>query len=264
MFANAESYDRFMGRWSRLIAAHLIAVSNVPDEGQLLDIGSGTGVLSFVIAQHKAKALVAGVDPSKEYVAYANSLNPFPDRINFQIGDAQHLPFADATFAGSLSLLAFNFIADPVKALREACRVTQSGGLIAAAVWDYGGGMRMLRAFWAAAASIDKLAGNLDESHMPLCRSGELTRLWINAGLENVQEQALDIEMRFDSFEDYWCPFLSGQGPAGDYAASLDSAALQQLRGELQRRLAMFGEDIPFVLPARAWAVYGTVPGKKF
>ncbi len=248
-----------MGRWSRQIALRLVDFANVPDEGQLLDIGSGTGALSFAIVQRKAKARVIGIDPSKEYVAYASSLNPARDRINFETGDAQRLRFADATFSSSLSLLVFNFITDPLKALKEACRVTEPGGLIAAAVWDYGGDMRMLRIFCDAAASIDDTAKKLDEAHMPLCRSGELAHLWKKVGLINIHEQPLDIEMRFDSFEDYWRPFLLGQGPAGAYASSLDSTTLQRLRSELRRRLSVPREDVSFVLPARSWAVRGTV-----
>jgi SAM-dependent methyltransferase len=260
MFANAEAYERFMGRWSRSIAARLIDFINLPDEGQLLDIGSGTGSLAFALAYRTANTRVIGVDPSKEYVAYADSGNPFPDRIQFEIGDAQHLRFADATFAGSLSLLVFNFIPDPLTALQEARRVTKPGGLIAAAVWDYGGEMRMLRTFWDAAASIDDRARKLDECHLPLCRADELTHLWKKVGLKNVHERPLDIEMQFDSFEDYWRPFLLGQGPAGAYAASLDADALQRLRSELKGRLSLSKEETPFLLPARAFGVYGTVP----
>jgi SAM-dependent methyltransferase len=258
MFANAERYERFMGRWSRLLAGRLLDFASVPDEGHLLDIGSGTGSLSFMFVERHATARVTGIDPSKEFVAYANSRNPVPERANFEIADAQHLRFPDAVFAGSLSLLAFNFIPDPGRALREARRVTASGGSIAAAVWDYGGEMRMLRAFWDAAASIDDQAAKRDERHMPLCRSGELADLWKEHGINNVQEQTLDIEMQFESFEDYWQPFLFGQGPAGAYAASLERDAVHRLRTEVKRRLFLPGEDNPFVLTARARAVCGT------
>lgn len=138
--------------------------------------------------------------------------------------------------------------------------MTESGGIVAAAVWDYGGNMQMLRKFWEAATSLDQGAARLDESQMPLCRSGELAGLWTKAGLDNIDEQPLDIDMRFESFDDYWQPFLFGQGPAGAYAASLDASALHRLRVELLRRLALPGEDTPFSLPARAWAVRGTAP----
>src|SRR5262245_33745753 len=134
MFANAEAYERFMGRWSRLVAARFLEWTNVPDKGQVLDIGSGTGSLSFEIIKRKANVHVVGLDPSKEYVAYATGRNPDSDRVKFEIGDAGHLPFADATFESSLSLLVFNFIPDPLSALQEARRVTRPGGVIAAAV----------------------------------------------------------------------------------------------------------------------------------
>src|SRR4051812_48080661 len=148
MFANAEAYERFMGRWSRLVAPLLADFAGIPDTGRALDIGSGTGALAMEIAGRKAGLQVTGIDPSKEYVAYAASRNSFPKRIAFEIGDGQDLHFKDATFAACLSLLVFNFIPDPAKALREARRVTQPDGRISAAVWDYGGRMRMLRAFW--------------------------------------------------------------------------------------------------------------------
>lgn len=260
MFGNAEAYERFMGRWSRLVAPLLVDFSDLPDLGRVLDVGSGTGSLTFAIAERKVRARVLGIDPSKEYVAYANSRNPFPDRASFQVGDAQQMHFPDASFDAALSLLVFNFIPDPRKALLEVRRITKPGGKLSAAVWDYGAGMRMLRTFWDAAVSIDAGAERLDEKRMPLCRAGELSDLWRQGGLENVREQPIDITMRFKSFVDYWDAFLLGQGPAGSYVGSLDRDKLQALRSEVKRRLSFSTEEAPFVLPARVWSVRGTVP----
>jgi hypothetical protein len=120
--------------------------------------------------------------------------------------------------------------------------------------------MRMLRIFWDAAVSIDAGAEKLDEKHMPLCRSGEMSDLWKQGGLENVREQPIDIDIRFKSFGDYWDTFLLGQGPAGAYVRSLDREKLQALRSEVKRRLSVSVEDAAFVLPARVWSVRGTVP----
>src|SRR5215510_5632937 len=260
MFGNAEAYDRFMGRWSRTVAPLLVDFAGVPDAGRVLDIGSGIGTLAFEIAKRVPGLHVIGIDPSKEFVAYAMSRNPFRDRTSFQVGDAQDLQFADGTFIGSLSLLVFNFIPDPERALREASRVTQRGRRITAAVWDYGELMRMLRAFWDAAGDVDVRAEKFDEKHMPLCRAGELSQLWKQAGLENVHEQPLDITMRFDSLADYWEPFFLGQGPAGAYIRRVEADHLPLLRSAVKRRLGLASESDAISLPARVWAVRGTVP----
>jgi hypothetical protein len=120
--------------------------------------------------------------------------------------------------------------------------------------------MRMLRVFWDAAVSVNATAEKSDEKRMPLCRAGELAELWKQGGLEDVHEQPLDITMRFESFADYWDAFLQGQGPAGVYLRGLDGDRVRTLRDEVKRRLALTADDTPFALPARAWAVRGTVP----
>ena len=260
MFADAEAYERFMGRWSRLLAPLLLDFAGVADGARVLDVGSGTGALAFAIAGRNGQSRAVGIDPSQEYVAYAARKNPFPDRASFQVGDAQKLQFADAAFDAALSLLVFNFIPDPEKALLEVRRVTRPEGPVSAATWDYGAGMRMLRVFCDAAVSVDATAKGRDEDRMPLCRAGELAELWRQGGLRNVHEQPLEITMRFQSFADYWEPFLLRQGPAGAYAGSLNRDRLQALRGEVKRRLSVSDEDSPFALTARAWAVRGTVP----
>jgi SAM-dependent methyltransferase len=262
MFGNAEAYERFMGRWSRLVAPLMVEFAGVPETGQVLDIGSGTGALAFELVRRKSGIHVTGIDLSEEYVAYAMGRNPSPDRAAFQKGDAQGMHFADGTFAASLSLLVFNFIPDPGKALREVRRVTQAKARISAAVWDYGERMVMLRAFWDAAVSTDAMAEKLDEKHMPLCRAGDLSRLWKQGGLENVHEEPLEIAIKFDSFNDYWEPFLLGQGPAGAYVRTIKGARLQELRSAVKRELSISSESGSFTLPARVWAVRGTVPAR--
>ena len=260
MFGNAQAYEQFMGRWSRQIAPLLVDFAAVADTGRVLDIGSGTGSLAFDVAKRRTGVHVTGIDPSPEYVGYAASKNPFVDRVAFHTGDAQHLDFEAATFDASISLLVFNFIPDPARALREARRATKPKGRVTAAVWDYGGRMRMLRDFWDAAVEIDRSADKIDEKNMPLCRSGDLSQLWAQGGLEHVHEQPLETELRFSSFSDYWEPFLLGQGPAGAYVRKLDHNRLQALRTAVRRRVARSSEAEGFALPARAWAVRGEVP----
>lgn len=260
MFSNAEAYERFMGRWSRLVASLFVDFADIPHTGRVLDAGSGTGSLAFTVAERRPATRVTGIDPSEEYVGYASARNRFGDRVSFQRGDAQRLEFGDRSFGASVSLLVFNFIPDPEKALRELIRVTERNGTICAAVWDYGDRMGMLRAFWDAVIRTDPAAERLDEKHMRLCRAGELASLWKRAQLTNIREKPIEVVMRFSSFSDYWEPFLLGQGPAGAYARTLEPDRLRKLRDAAKVELGVESETTPIDLPARVWAVRGSVP----
>jgi SAM-dependent methyltransferase len=259
MFANAGAYEQFMGRWSRRVAPLLLDFADISDGCRVLDVGSGTGSLSIEIAARRPHCQILGIEPSEDYVAYAQARIPHPN-VQFRVGNAQELAFPDAEFDATLSLLVFNFLPDPRKALGELQRVTRPSGRIGAATWDYGDGMKMLRIFWNAAVDLDANAVRSDEKHMPLCRAGELSSLWNEVGLTDVQEQPLQIVMRFESFDDFWDPFLMGQGPAGVHVANLTPARRIALRDRLKRLLPESAQRGAFELDGRAWAVRGTAP----
>jgi SAM-dependent methyltransferase len=246
-----------MGRWSRNLAPLLVRFAGVREGDTVLDVGSGTGALTAAIAKAVPSSRIVGIDPSAAYVAQARAQHATAN-ISFEVGDAQQMRFEPATFDRTLSLLVVNFIPDASKALGEMKRVTRKKGTIAAAVWDYGDGMEMLRVFWDEAVALHPKQDGKDERHMPLCRPGELTALWKQHGLQDVVEEALTIETRFASFEDFWTPFLEKQGPAGAYAAGLAPADREALRARLKKRLLGDGPDKPITMHARAWAVRGT------
>ena len=258
IFSEARAYERFMGRWSRSLAPLFVRFAGVRDGDALLDVGSGTGALTAAVAKIAPSSRIVGIDPAAPYVALAQS-QLGSSLIQFEVGDAQQMRFDVATFDRTLSLLVVNFIPDSRKALREMKRVTKPSGTIAAAVWDYGEGMEMLRAFWDEAVALTPANAAKDERHMPLCRRGDLTALWRDEGLQDVVEEALTIETRFASFDDFWAPFLEKQGPAGGYAASLTAEGREALRLRLRRRLLGAGPDKVIVMHARAWAVRGTI-----
>jgi SAM-dependent methyltransferase len=262
MFSAGDAYERFMGRWSRELAPLLVKFAGVHNGDAVLDLGSGTGALTAAIAAAAPSSRIIGIDPAAPYVALAERRHP-NDRVRFEMGDAQRLRFADESFDQTLSLLVLNFIPDRAKALDEIIRVTRSGGTLSAAVWDYGHGMQMLRVFWDEAVLLNPTMDARDERHMPLCREGELGTLWRDHRLQDVSEEALEIRMRFSSFDEYWAPFLERQGPAGEYVASLRASEREQLRLRLRRRLLGDRPDRPIVLAARAWAVRGIVPQRR-
>lgn len=259
MFNKADAYERYMGRWSRLLAPAMVEFSEIRDGDVVLDVGSGTGALSLAVLDANRTGRVTGIDLSQDYVTHASKQST-DERVRFEVGDAQQLHFPDATFDRTLSLLVVNFIPDPARAVREMARVTRPGGLVAAAVWDYAEGMQMLRVFWDEAIAFDPAIEPQDEGHMPLCKSGELTALWKQQGLENVKEAPLTVVLHFASFDDYWAPFLLGQGPAGAYVARLPKDRQQALEQRLRKRLLGDGPDHPIDMQARVWAVKGTVP----
>jgi SAM-dependent methyltransferase len=261
MFSEAEAYERFMGRWSQSLAPHFLKFAGVKDGDRVLDVGSGPGSLALAVLQEGSASRVVGIDPSPAYVAHART-RAGAGNATFEEGDAQRLRFPDESFDAALALLVVNFIPDRAAAVREMARVTRPGGGVAAAVWDYGDGMEMLRVFWDEAVALDPAAGPKDERHMPACRAGELAALWKAQGLLDIREEPLVIPLNFSSFEDFWSPFREGQGPAGAYVASLSEGPRRDLGERLRRRLLGEGGDRPITLNARAWAVRGVVTGR--
>ena len=257
MFSESEAYERFMGRWSRQLAPLFLEFAELGEADTVLDVGSGTGALTSAVLSVVAPDQVTGVDPSAAYVEYARS-KIADRRATFEVGDGQQLRFADQTFDASISMLVVNFIPDPGRALREMVRVTRPGGVVAAAVWDYDAGMEMLRIFWDEAIARDPGSESRDERHMRFSRAGELGDLWRAQGLVDVSEAPLVIPMSFLSFDDFWQPFLEGQGPAGAYVVSLSPQSQRDLADRLRKRLQAEG-DGAIRLSGRAWAVRGLV-----
>jgi len=257
MFAQADSYEQFMGRWSRLLAPPFVTFAGVHAGAAVLDVGSGTGVLAFALRAVDPTGPIEGIDLSPEYVAYAKKQH-VEAHTHFAVGDAQKLAFPAASFDAALSLLVLNFVPDPGLALAEMKRVTKPGGTLAAAVWDYGGDMEMLRIFADEASALDS-SFVTDERKMPLGKPGALGALFRAGGLDRVEETPIDITLHFTSFDDYWKPFLLGTGPAGAYVAKLSPERRDALAARLRKRL-VGASDHAFDLKGRAWAVKGSVP----
>ena len=255
-----SAYERYMGRWSRLLAPPFVRWLDVPGGRRWLDVGCGTGSLAAAIVQHAAPAAVAGVDPSEGFVATARA--QLPPLVSLHRAAADALPLADAAVDATVSALVLNFVPDVAAALREMVRVSAGGGVVAACVWDYARSMRMIRVYWDAASQLGLLAPGQDEGdRFPLCQPDALAGAFAAADLRDVVVAPIDIETTFTGFDDYWQPFLGGQGPAPAHATSLAADQRERLRERLRDSLAA-RPDGSIVLPARAWAVRGRVPGR--
>lgn len=256
-WANAEAYEPYVGRWSRLVASEFLDWLAVPPGSDWLDVGCGTGALTETILQQEQPAEVTGIDPAEGFVAYARE-HLQDRRASFQVGDAMALPFGNEMFSAVVSGLALNFIPRQDVALAEMVRVARRGGIVAAYVWDYAGQMQMLRVFWDAAVELDQAIAEKDQGRrFPICKPEPLTKLFKNAGLMGVEVRAIDATTHFRDFDDYWSPFLGGQGPAPSYAMSLTEERRTALRERIRSKLPI-APDGSISLIARAWAVRGS------
>ncbi len=258
VWSTGGPYDAYVGRWSRRVAEVFVPWLDRPAGGRWLDVGCGTGALTGTVLALTDPAQVAGVDPSAGFLADARARITDP-RSSFEVGDARSLPFPDGGFDAVVSGLALNFVPDPGRAVAEFARVAAAGGVVAAYVWDYAEGMAMMRYFWDAAVVVDPAAAEADEGRrFPLCQPVPLRALWTDAGLGDATVRAIEVPTVFTDFDDYWTPFLGGQGAAPGYLRSLTTEHADALRDLLRARLPS-GADGSIPLTARAWAVRGTV-----
>ena len=257
VWAAGDAYEPYIGRWSRLVARELLAWLGTAPGGSWLDVGCGTGALGAAVLAAADPATVVGLDPSAGFLASARARLD-DRRARFVVADARRLPLAGARFDAVVSGLVLNFVPDPAAAVAEMARVARPDGRVAAYVWDYAGGMELIRRFWDAAAALDPAAADLDEGRrFPLCQPEPLAGLFRDAGLVEVAVRPIQVPTVFRDFDDYWTPFLGGQGPAPGYVLSLDGAGRAALREELAARLPA-AADGSIALAARAWAVAGT------
>jgi SAM-dependent methyltransferase len=237
-----------MGRYSIPLAPRFAALADVVVGQRVLDVGCGPGALTTELVRLLGPAAVTAVDPSEPFVAVARERHP---GVSVERASAEHLPFPDDAFDAALAQLVVHFMADPVTGLREMARATRAHGVVAACVWDHAGGQGPLSLFWDAARELDPAVE--DESELAGAREGHLTELFDTAGLREIQETHLAVSAEHPTFEDWWEPFELGVGPAGDYAAHLDTERKAQLRERCRERLPA----APFVVTARAWAARG-------
>jgi len=254
---SSDPYEYYMGRWSCLVAQAFVDWLALTSGLNWLDIGCGTGALSeAIINNHKPAALLA-IDQSDGFIRTAQKR--LGSRAHCSVASALSLPLKAFSVNVTVSGLVLNFIPEPEKALAEMRRVTDVGGTVAAYVWDYAGKIDFLRYFWDAAVELKPEALSLHESRrFPNSNADVLKSLFENAGFVDVETLSIESTTHFRDFDDYWKPFLGGQGPAPSFLLSLDEAEQYRLRSALKARLPT-QPDGSISMVARAWAAKGHV-----
>jgi len=248
--AGPEAYDRFMGRYSTPLAPRFADFASIGGAQRVLDVGCGPGAMTGELVRRFGAESVSAVDPSPGFVEAAADRHP---GVDVRRAEAESLPFANGSFDAALAQLVVHFMSDPAAGIGEMRRVTRRGGVVAACVWDHAGGAGPLARFWGAARDLDP--GAADESDLPGAREGDLERLLRGAGLVDVEERLLTVEVEHESFEEWWEPFTLGIGPAGAYVQGLT----QDARDRLRERCRELHPTAPFAVSASAWAARGVV-----
>ena len=240
----ADAYDKFMGRYSVPLAPPFADFAGITDGQKVLDVGCGPGALTAELADRLGASAVTAADPSESFVDALRERHPDVTALR---ASAEDLPFPNDTFDATLAQLVVHFMNEPVAGLGEMARVTRSGGVVAASVWDHGGGQGPLSIYWQAARELDPSVS--DESQLAGANEGDLTELFEAAGLHEIEEVPLMVRVEHESFEEWWEPYTLGVGPAGAYVAGLDDERREQLRTRCAELV-----QAPFVLESRAWS----------
>ena len=248
----AQAYGRFMGRFSEPLADQFVEVAGLTAGQRALDVGCGPGALTARLVAVAGEAGVSAVDPSEPFVAAAR--DRFPG-VDITAGGAESLNFEDDTFDAAMAQLVVHFMRDPVAGLREMARVTRPGGVVAAAVWNHASSAGPLSLFWEVVRAVDPQAEG--ESDYAGVKEGDLAALFVAAGLDSLEESVLTVQVPFESFEQWWEPYMLGVGPAGEYVTGLDESRREALREECRRKVP----EGAFTVEASAWCVAARVAG---
>ena len=253
---NSSFYNDFMGRWSMRVAQLFLSWLNENHSLQnkkWIDVGCGTGALTFEILKQTNPESVLGVDSSPEYLPKSSSTTT----LSFRRGSSSDLPVKSEQFDYAVSALALNFMPNHDQCIKEMMRVLKKNGILSLYVWDYKEQMEFLRYFWDSAIEAIPRSKDFDEGEkFPICRREALKELFEKNTLTNIEMKDLIIQTEFRNFEDYWIPFLRGQGPSGEFLTSLNEKERNLIKNKLLEKLP-YSEDGTITLKARSFAIKG-------
>ncbi|MER9869909.1 class I SAM-dependent methyltransferase [Mesorhizobium sp. M0136] len=257
---HAAGYEQLMGRWSQRLAPLFIDFAGLKDDEKILDVGCGTGSLTFALVKAADLREVAAIDFSAVFVEEAIRRNSDP-RIKIRQADACALPFEDGAFDRALALLVLHFVPEAGKAVAEMRRVVRPGGVVAATVWDHLGGMPGMRMMIDTVAVLSEGGRQLRARYctQPMMQPGEMKRTFVEQGLRDVTETELMIRMDYQNFDDYWAPIAAGEGPLGKYVATLDPEERARVDAAMRDAYEAGRPDGPRSFANVAWACRGIV-----
>jgi ubiquinone/menaquinone biosynthesis C-methylase UbiE len=234
LFSDGKAYERLMGRWSKLAGAQFLDWVDAPKNLRWVDVGCGNGAFTEVLIERTSPAAVSAVDPSDGQLSYART-RPGTKLAQFQLADAQSLPFVDNSFDAAAMALVIVFIPDPVKAAKEMARVVKSGGTVATYMWDFPSGGFPLHPMIKALKDLGiapSAGSNPEASGMEAMRA-----IWEQAGLQTIDSRIIHVPIAYADFDDFWESNSVPLGTYGKTIAELSPSARDAVKARLRRDL---------------------------
>ena len=255
-FDDGAAYEDFMGKWSQLAGATFIDWL-APRAGlRWVDVGCGNGAFTGMLFERCAPAEVQGLDPSEGQLAFARQRLPGRP-VQFQLGDAMTLPFADNAFDAAAMALVLFFVPEPPRGVAEMVRVVKPGGIVSAYVWDILGG-----GFPFAAVQEELAAFGMPPLYPPSVEASRIDAmrgLWSGAGLVDVETRQIHVQRTFADFDTFWRIARAGP-PVAPRLAAMTPADVGALKDRVRARLPI-AADGSITYGAVANAVKGRRPG---
>lgn len=231
-FNDGAAYERFMSPWSRSAGKVFIDWLKMSPDLSWVDVGCGNGAFTELIATRCTPTIVRAVDPSEAQIAFARE-RLTTKSVEFSVGNAMALPYADKSCDVAVMALVLFFVPDPKKGVAEMVRVAKPGATIASYTWDVMRGGFPGRALWEEMEALGK-AVNLPPS-AAASRIEVLKSLWIDSGVSDVETREIVVERTFTDFDDYWVSTVVNSPTAP--SNQLSDSERTELQHRLQARL---------------------------
>jgi ubiquinone/menaquinone biosynthesis C-methylase UbiE len=238
-FADSDSYERFMGQWSRAVGSRFLEWISAPSHSNWLDVGCGTGILSELILEHCAPAAVFGIDPQRAQIEHAKR-QPFARRVTFRVAHAEALPFSDAAFDVMASALALNFIADRPRALAEMRRVARRHATVAGFVWNF---EAERSPSWPLRVTMRTTGAALPE--MPGTEASSLialSRLFEQAGFQEISTTTIEVKLGYADFDEFWGAQTPSYSPTTRVIEAMSEGEREELMARVRASLPRRGD----------------------
>jgi len=251
-FTDGAAYEQLMGRWSRSAGEVFLDWLALPKGLSWLDVGCGTGAFTELLLDRCATGRINAIDPAEDQMAFART-RPGMAGVTFRVGDAQSLPFPDRSFDAVAMALVINFVPDAVKAVAEMKRVTRPGGTAGTYMWDWPGRRTIQQPLIDGLEALNvEVPTSAGQGHSGM---DVLRRFFEGAGFEEVETRAIDIEVSYASFDDYWSSQTGLANPVVQAVRKMSPADVERLKTSLRTTLSRLDRRIAY--RARANAVKG-------